>query len=89
MLIERYNAFSVVSQGLGALANVVLNVILIPRYGMMGAAVATLVSYSAASYFALLLSQRTRPVFWMMTRALLMPWRAVSTIRNLRLGKGI
>lgn len=86
MLVERYNIFSVISQGLGALANVVLNIILIPRYGMMGSAIATLISYAAASYFSLLVSARTRPVFVMMTRALLMPWAALTTIRALRSG---
>lgn len=79
IVIERYNVFSVVSQGVGALVNVVLNVILIPPYGMMGAAVATLISYAGASYFALLLSARARPVFWLMTQALLMPWKAFGT----------
>lgn len=81
ILVERFTMFSLVSQSAGALANVGLNLILIPTHGMMGAAIATLVSYAAASYFALLLSARTRPVFAQMTKALLMPWTALSAVR--------
>lgn len=40
--------FAVAPTATGALANVVLNIFLIPRYGAMGAAWATLVSYSLA-----------------------------------------
>lgn len=84
MLIERYLIFSIVSQGCGAAANVLLNILLIPPYGMMGAAFATLISYAMASYFSLLWSKKTRPVFLMMTSALFMPWRAYSMLALLR-----
>jgi len=57
------------------LSNVVLNYILIPVYGGQGAAWATLVSYAIASFFAVLLYPRTRPVFWLMLKALIAPVR--------------
>ncbi|MEB3421677.1 flippase [Salipiger marinus] len=74
ILIEKLAMFSLLTQGTGAAANVLLNVLLIPPLGMSGAALATVISYAAASYLALLLSRRTRPVFAMMTRALAAPW---------------
>lgn len=89
ILIEKQLVFSVITQGCGAVTNVVLNIFLIPRYGMMGAAVATLFSYAAASYFSLFFSEKTRPVFFMMTEALLMPWKAgkmIVLLRNERTG---
>ena len=69
--------FSIITQGLGALANVVLNYSLIPQYGGVGAAYATLLSYATASYLALLLHSKTRPVFWMMSKSIFSPIRYI------------
>lgn len=75
ILIERFAVFSAVSQGTGAVLNVLMNLWLIPLYGGLGAALATLISYMGACYLALLFSSRTRVIFQMMSRALFMPWR--------------
>lgn len=75
ILIENMLVFSLLTQGFGALANVILNFLLIPPFAGYGAAVATLLSYAVASYFALLVSARSRPVFWMMTKAMVSPIR--------------
>jgi Na+-driven multidrug efflux pump len=75
ILIENALYFSLLTQGLGALSNVILNYFLIPVYGGQGAAWATLVSYAVASFFAVFLYPRTRPVFWLMLRALFAPVR--------------
>lgn len=75
ILIEDVLIFSLVTQGLGAAANVALNSILIPHAGAVGAAWATLLSYAAASYFSLLFVSRTRPMFVMMSKAIISPLR--------------
>jgi O-antigen/teichoic acid export membrane protein len=75
ILIENALYFSLLTQGLGAFANIVLNYFLIPSYGGEGAAWATLVSYAIASFFALFLYRRTRPIFWLMLNALVAPVR--------------
>ena len=84
IIMERFAVFSIYSQGAGALANVALNLMLIPTFGGIGAAIATVISYACASYFVLLLSGRTRPIFLVMTRALFMPWKALTEIHQLR-----
>lgn len=75
ILIENALMFSLITQGLGALFNIGLNLLLIPGYGAEGAAMATVISYAIASYGALLLHHKTRPVFFMMTRSLFSPFR--------------
>lgn len=75
ILIENALYFSLLTQGLGALANVLLNYLLIPMHGGIGAAYATLFSYATASFFALFFYQRTRTVFWQMAWAALAPIR--------------
>ncbi|MFT7460164.1 MAG: O-antigen/teichoic acid export membrane protein [Planctomycetota bacterium] len=56
---------------IGLSLNILLNWILIPKYGAIGAAIATLVSRAFVSYFGLLLSKKTSHLFMMMTYALL------------------
>jgi len=86
ILVEKLAVFSLITQGIGALLNVMLNLVLIPHFSGLGAAAATVASYATASYLALLVSGRTRQVFVMMSRSIFMPWRGVqclfSLIRN-------
>jgi PST family polysaccharide transporter len=56
----------------GAICNILLNLVLIPRLGGLGAAAATLMSQLLASYLTLLCSGRTRPMFKVITAALLL-----------------
>jgi O-antigen/teichoic acid export membrane protein len=77
ILIENVLMFSLITQGAGALTNVLLNFILIPRFGALGAAYATLASYSIASFFSLLLYKKTRPVFFMMLKSLFFLFRHI------------
>jgi O-antigen/teichoic acid export membrane protein len=51
-----------VSTILGAVANVLLNLALIPTYGALGSSWATVISYSLAGVFFLLLFSDTRPL---------------------------
>lgn len=55
---------------LGAAANIILNLLLIPTQGPAGAAIATVASYAVAALFADLLQQETRSMFQMKIRAL-------------------
>lgn len=75
ILIEGALMFSLITQSFGALANIGLNLLLIPHYGGEGAAMATLISYAIASYAALLVHKKTRPVFYMMTKSMFSPFR--------------
>ncbi len=62
----------------GAVANLGLNYALVPRFGAIGSAMATLVTQAATSYLLDALNKSTRHIFWMKTRALfgwwLLPW---------------
>lgn len=84
ILAEGLYTLSLCTQASGALMNVFLNVLLIPEYGGMGAAVATLISYSVASYFSLILFPSTKPMFWNMTKALFWVRRAPEMIAMIR-----
>lgn len=77
ILIENVLVFSLITQGTGAVINVVLNYFLIPKFGVYGAAYATLGSYAFASFFSLLLYKKTRPIFFMMFKSLFFVFRYI------------
>ncbi|MEO5837170.1 MAG: flippase [Acidimicrobiales bacterium] len=66
---------------IGALINVALLLVLIPRYGGHGAAWAALAAYCYVALFGNFLDKRTQPVFWMVLRSLT-PRSLVSTFRR-------
>nr|WP_293295433.1 flippase [Allomuricauda sp.] len=67
---ENYQAYNIICLGMGMVANIALNVIMIPRMGIMGAAYATLISQFVASVLAPVFFNKTRNSFYMMLRAL-------------------
>lgn len=54
---------------LGALTNVALNFVLIPRFSVQGCALATLISYSLAAFWFDVISRNTRKTFFMKINA--------------------
>lgn len=72
ILIEDALIFSLFTQGFGAIINILLNYFWINEYGVMGAAYATLLSYACSSFFALIFYKKTRPIFWMMCKAMIL-----------------
>jgi PST family polysaccharide transporter len=65
----------------GAVSNVLLNLVLIPRYSALGAAVATVLSYALSAVFANVLSARTRPILVMQLKSFFFKglWRSERT----------
>ena len=70
LVLERKTSHALRRTLLGAVANVMLNLIAIPMWGITGAAVATLVAQGLATYIADALYPETRALFMMKTRAL-------------------
>lgn len=70
--LQKYSFYRTLA---GAVLNVILNLFLIPRYGIYGAAFATLIAQFVASYFFNILNQKLRRVFRMQTNAILLPLR--------------
>lgn len=70
--LQRFEAWRYV---IGAPLNVGLNLVLIPEYGGIGAATATLLSYVVIAYVLPVLYPRSRHTGWLMTRAIFLPLR--------------
>jgi len=69
-LAEKLDALIMYFLVAGAILNVLLNLILIKRYGAIGAAVATILSQTAITYVAPLLFRRSRPAAFMLYRSI-------------------
>jgi PST family polysaccharide transporter len=80
LLNEGKLTFMFISSGVGAVVNVALNLFLIPRYGGMGAAVATVISYAFAGLIACFFYRPTWGSGWMMVKALLVPFRSLALL---------
>jgi PST family polysaccharide transporter len=70
LLNEGHTHVSMVNTVTGAVLNCGLNLLLIPRYGPIGAAVATLASYACAVFAFSFVYRPTRAHAWMVLKAL-------------------
>ncbi len=88
LIIEGIQRYWMINSVIGAVSNIVLNLILIPAMGINGAALATLLSYAFAYHFAYAIPPATRKVFHAQNRnfmrvCLVAPaWRIVRRIRS-------
>jgi PST family polysaccharide transporter len=71
LIAEGHYKFSLFSHGAGAISNIILNYLLIPEFGGIGAAWATLFSYMIASFLSLSLTKQTREFMMLMITAML------------------
>lgn len=70
-LTENLTRLAMVRIVIGATVNILLNLWLIPTYGPIGAAAATVVSQALAAVFLNLLHEKTRPIFYCQIKSLL------------------
>jgi O-antigen/teichoic acid export membrane protein len=77
LIAENLLQFSLLSHGLGAIVNVALNYWMIQEWQGTGAALATVISYAIASYFALFIYKPTRKMAYIMTRSIFLPARII------------
>ncbi|MGF1590468.1 MAG: flippase [Pleurocapsa sp.] len=75
LIVENFTRFNFATTILGAIANVWLNFVLIPIYGGVGAAIATVVAYAVSSHVACFIYPKMFNCGWMLTKALFVPLR--------------
>lgn len=83
-LAENQQLISLQRTALGAVVNVLLNILLIPMMGVVGAAWATLISYAIAAMLSDVLQRATRDMFMMKLKS----FNLLSSFRRLTVSKG-
>ncbi|MER1987895.1 MAG: flippase [Solibacillus sp.] len=71
LTMEGLGQYQVTFVGIAAVINVTLNLVLIPTYGAIGAAIATLLAEIVSAFFAVLLFRKTKPLFRLIIEAFL------------------
>lgn len=79
LLAENMVKFPMFAAIMGAVVNIGLNFWLIPRFSGMGAAWATVISYSISAFFSSIISPKVRHLFTQQCLALFVPFRLRST----------
>lgn len=69
-MVERQSIYTLLTTALGAGANILLNILLIPRYGVMGAALATCLSYMIMFLVRGVHTRKFIPVHWRLAKFL-------------------
>jgi polysaccharide transporter, PST family len=64
---------------MGAIMNIGINFLLIPKYAEVGAAIATVISYAFASFLSNAFSKKTRHLFILQAKALFLPFHKSAT----------
>lgn len=84
---ERLQMFALTRNLLGLLVGAILNYILIPIYGIIGSAYATLFAYFCAAYLFDISNKKTRISFYQKSKALWVPG-AIFRLRKFLINKG-
>ena len=72
LLSENLQIFLMVNTSIGLMVNICLNYILIPKFGVLGAAWSTLISQFVAAYLCLLVFRKTRINFLNISKSLIL-----------------
>ncbi|MBQ6203020.1 MAG: flippase [Prevotella sp.] len=83
LVTEGIQRYAILRDGFGCIVCVVLNYILLPRYGIIAAAFVAIASNVAAGYLADALIPAYRHLFSRQTKALLFGWKDILSLRTL------
>jgi polysaccharide transporter, PST family len=67
--VEEHTTYALVTSIAGALTNILLNLYLIPKYGALGSAIATVISYILTDYVSCFFYKPAHKLGWIMTRS--------------------
>jgi O-antigen/teichoic acid export membrane protein len=73
LVAENLEKVSLYRTLVGLVVNVLLNLILIPRQGAIGAAIATLMAQSAVAVFSMLILPSARSIIWLQAESVIFP----------------
>jgi len=77
LITERKTSLSLLFNVIGLISNLLMNLAFIPKLGIKGAAIATVVSYAVSNLAASFVTPSTRQIGRMQILAILTPWEAL------------
>lgn len=82
LIVNEYYRFSLVSHSLGAVTNIILNLLLIPSFGLLGAVIASWSAFFIATFIAMAMNASTRTFFTELFMLSSQPVRTTTAERN-------
>lgn len=70
LLIKNLQIYSTITTSISAIINIIANIVLLPKMGVVGAAYATLFAYGMAGTFNFLFFKKTRELFFIQVKSL-------------------
>lgn len=83
LVTERLQRWAIFRDGFGCLVCIVLNYLLLPRYGIIAAAFVAIVSNVSAGYIADAIIPAYRHLFVRQTKALVLGWKDILSLRSI------
>lgn len=88
IIVEGIHRYAVIRNLMGGVACVFLNLLLIPHYGIVGSAIAAVLTMAVSGYLSHVLIKPYRPLLPLQTRALVHGWKRVLDLPSLLKRKG-
>lgn len=84
IIIENLQKIAVLRNIVGCVVSVILNLLLIPKYGIIGSAIATIATMAFSGYLSHLLIPQYRYLFKLQTKAIFVGWRIIFHVNKLK-----
>ena len=72
--------FALLTAVVGGATNIMLNLLLVPHWGVIGAIVSSSISFAITTFALEYFQPRARGNLWLMMRAIFLPWRALPAV---------
>ena len=82
IIIENYTKLEMIRSLIGLILNIILNLLLIPVYGINGAAIATLITMLFTSNILFLFNRKTRDLFFLQNKSLFKFKMAINSLKS-------
>lgn len=83
LVVEGLQRYAIFRDGFGCVVCIILNLLLLPQYGIMAAAVIAIASYLCAGYIADILIPPYRHLFVFQTKTLFMGWKDLLLLKKI------
>ena len=83
IIVEKKQKWVSIRNFLGCAVCIILNYLIIPKYGVIGAATVSIITILSSGFFANLIIPQYRPIFNMQIKSLLLGWKDIVHIKQL------
>lgn len=84
IIIENLQKFAIIRNLIGCMVSIILNLILIPKYGIIGSAVITIITVAFSGYLSHSVIKPLNHLFKLQTKSIYSGWRIFANYKNMK-----